>query len=380
MVEVPRGLDRGHGDEPDSRILERRNRLGEHLPDALVDPPHASAGRHQLALVVEGRRCCAHAREGRTPARRSSAPPRRGADRLRSTRASTQARVSRVRCQVSWWSTSAIEHPIRFASCCLDRAKVHALLLERARLAEMELEREDANEAGGHVRIPCRRRSSRLATVDEMMRGASRIAVVVLVACLGLVTGSVACGGATASADVGRTSATRLQSAPTRISPDLLPGWTLTASASVGRRSDEGLVALQQLATPLPRVVVVSLGTNDNPADVRGLHRNRPRDSQAGRTSSLHRLDDDLPPRRSGRLIRRVQPRPAQRGATLEHASRSSTGQRWWPGTPRSSAPIASTVSPRGTARGPRRPPASPSAARRSIGHPRTRERHHSPG
>jgi lysophospholipase L1-like esterase len=100
-----------------------------------------------------------------------------------------------------------------------------------------------------------------------MMRGASRIAVVLLVACLGLATGSVACGGATAPRTLVHVGDSLAVGTDPYL-PELLPGWTLTASASVGRRSDEGLVALQQLAAPLPRVLILSLGTNDNPADV----------------------------------------------------------------------------------------------------------------
>jgi len=49
---------------------------------------------------------------------------------------------------------------------------------------------------------------------------------------------------------------------------DLLPDWTIASSAVVGRRSDEGLQALKKRRGKLPRVLLVSLGTNDDPNNV----------------------------------------------------------------------------------------------------------------
>src|SRR5512133_1400936 len=43
MAQVRRGLDAGHGDEADPRVLQLADRFGEHLPDGLVDAPHAPA-------------------------------------------------------------------------------------------------------------------------------------------------------------------------------------------------------------------------------------------------------------------------------------------------------------------------------------------------
>jgi lysophospholipase L1-like esterase len=97
-----------------------------------------------------------------------------------------------------------------------------------------------------------------------MMRGTPRVAVVVLVVCVALAAGGVACGGSSAPrslVQVGDSLAIGTQS----YLPDLLPGWELSSAAAVGRRSDEGLPILQNLGPSLPRVVVVSLGTNDDP-------------------------------------------------------------------------------------------------------------------
>ena len=52
---------------------------------------------------------------------------------------------------------------------------------------------------------------------------------------------------------------------------ELLPDWTITSSAVVGRRSDEGLQALRKRRGKLPRVLLVSLGTNDDPENVQGF-------------------------------------------------------------------------------------------------------------
>lgn len=48
----------------------------------------------------------------------------------------------------------------------------------------------------------------------------------------------------------------------------LLPDWAILTSAVVGRRSDQGLVALKRRKGELPRVLLLSLGTNDDPNDV----------------------------------------------------------------------------------------------------------------
>ena len=47
-----------------------------------------------------------------------------------------------------------------------------------------------------------------------------------------------------------------------------LPGWSITQSASISRHTDEGPRAVRVLSSTLPRVLVISLGANDDPGAV----------------------------------------------------------------------------------------------------------------
>ncbi len=47
-----------------------------------------------------------------------------------------------------------------------------------------------------------------------------------------------------------------------------LPGWSITESASIGRHADEAPGAVRSLSSSLPRVLVISLGANDDPGAV----------------------------------------------------------------------------------------------------------------
>jgi lysophospholipase L1-like esterase len=47
-----------------------------------------------------------------------------------------------------------------------------------------------------------------------------------------------------------------------------LPGWSITESGRVGRHTGEGPDAVRSLSSSLPRVLVISLGTNDDPSAV----------------------------------------------------------------------------------------------------------------
>ena len=47
-----------------------------------------------------------------------------------------------------------------------------------------------------------------------------------------------------------------------------LPGWSIVESASISRHADEGPGAMSSLSSSLPRVLVISLGTNDDPSAV----------------------------------------------------------------------------------------------------------------
>jgi lysophospholipase L1-like esterase len=47
-----------------------------------------------------------------------------------------------------------------------------------------------------------------------------------------------------------------------------LPGWSITQSASINRHAEKGPEAVRSLSSSLPRVLVISLGTNDDPGAV----------------------------------------------------------------------------------------------------------------
>lgn len=50
--------------------------------------------------------------------------------------------------------------------------------------------------------------------------------------------------------------------------PSFLPGWSINESASISRHADEGPAAVRSLSSSLPRVLVISLGANDDPGAV----------------------------------------------------------------------------------------------------------------
>jgi lysophospholipase L1-like esterase len=52
-----------------------------------------------------------------------------------------------------------------------------------------------------------------------------------------------------------------------------LKSWKLTFDDVVGRSTDEGITALEQRASSLAPIIVVSLGTNDDQSDVEGFRR-----------------------------------------------------------------------------------------------------------
>jgi lysophospholipase L1-like esterase len=52
-----------------------------------------------------------------------------------------------------------------------------------------------------------------------------------------------------------------------------LPGWSVQSSTDVSRHAADAPTALRALGTSLPRVVVLSLGTNDDPGSVSAFSR-----------------------------------------------------------------------------------------------------------
>ena len=55
--------------------------------------------------------------------------------------------------------------------------------------------------------------------------------------------------------------------------PPELPGWRVRQSTAVSRHAYEGDDVMRRYGSRLPRVIHVSLGTNDDPGDVDGFHR-----------------------------------------------------------------------------------------------------------
>lgn len=50
--------------------------------------------------------------------------------------------------------------------------------------------------------------------------------------------------------------------------PLFLPGWSIRESAGINRHADEGPADVRSLSSSLPRVLVISLGANDDPGAV----------------------------------------------------------------------------------------------------------------
>jgi hypothetical protein len=114
VVEVARRLDRGHRDEADPRVLERGDRLREDLLHRFVDSTHPPAHRSPSSRWTSSR-SQGPSSNAWPESQRSASSRRRDASPASRV---TQASVSRERCHTSWWSTSAMEQPTRFASCC----------------------------------------------------------------------------------------------------------------------------------------------------------------------------------------------------------------------------------------------------------------------
>ena len=53
--------------------------------------------------------------------------------------------------------------------------------------------------------------------------------------------------------------------------PPELPGWRVRQSTAVSRHADEGADVMRRYGSRLPRVIHVSLGTNDDPGDTDGF-------------------------------------------------------------------------------------------------------------
>jgi len=157
----------------------------------------------------------------------------------------------------------------------LHRPQVHALLLQRVALREEELKRVDADETLRHGSIEAVVAVVRILFEPEGVRAAgrygdrmSRITVLALAAAaLALVVTLPTRAAAGAPRTVFHYGDSLTVGTGVYL-PSFLPGWSITESASISRHADEGPGAVRSLSASLPRVLVISLGTNDDPSAV----------------------------------------------------------------------------------------------------------------
>ena len=121
-----------------------------------------------------------------------------------------------------------------------------------------------------------------------------------------------------------------------------LPGWRIRASVDVSRHAPEGPAVMRRLGSRLPRVIVVSLGTNDDPRAL-GTFRRAIRTTMrvAGRRRCVVWANVVRPPVGGAGYggLNRVLAREARRRRNL----RISSGPGWRAPTAAGSAPTACT-------------------------------------
>jgi hypothetical protein len=95
------------------------------------------------------------------------------------------------------------------------------------------------------------------------------VCLTMLVVALGLAAGILAPSGGSATAPHAvHVDGDSLAYGTDLYLPHYLPGWTITQAVDVSRHAADGAAAIAVLGPALPRVVVVSLGTNDDPGAV----------------------------------------------------------------------------------------------------------------
>ncbi len=140
---------------------------------------------------------------------------------------------------------------------------------------EEELERVDADETAGHCSIEAVAGVVRIVFGDKGVRPKERYGDLVgrlTVLALSAATMSLAVVmPAPAAAGAPRTVlhyGDSLTVGTALYLSSYLPGWSIVESASISRHADEGPRAMHSLSSSLPRVLVISLGTNDDPGAV----------------------------------------------------------------------------------------------------------------
>ncbi len=158
---------------------------------------------------------------------------------------------------------------------CLHRPQMHALLLQRVARRKEELERVDADESRRHGPIEA------VAAVVRILFGhtgvreragygdlVGRLTVLALTAATMLLAVAMQAPAAAGAPRTVLNYGDSLTVGTGLYLSSFLPGWSITESANISRHADEGPGALKSLSASLPRVLVISLGTNDDPGEV----------------------------------------------------------------------------------------------------------------
>ena len=152
LPQVLRRLDAGDGHEPDPRVLQLQQGLGENLAERLVDSAHP-LGHTSTVAGDASRRCVTSSRStaAELPLARGQIALGVGEQALRLPRF---ARDDRDREPRALPDVVMVDLGDRCGEAVpqllLGRAHVHALLLQRVRLGEVQLGGEDPDPAGGH--------------------------------------------------------------------------------------------------------------------------------------------------------------------------------------------------------------------------------------
>ena len=157
----------------------------------------------------------------------------------------------------------------------LHRPQVHALLLQRVALRKEKLERVDTDEAFCHgsieavvavVRILCGREG--VSATERYGDPMNRLTVLALTAAALSLVVALPTSAASGAQQTVLHYGDSLTVGTGVYLPSFLPGWAITQSASISRHADEGPRAVRLLSSSLPRVLVISLGANDDPGAV----------------------------------------------------------------------------------------------------------------
>ena len=157
----------------------------------------------------------------------------------------------------------------------LHRPQVHPLLLQRMALRKEQLKRVDADEALCHGSIEAVAAVVRILFGEEGVAAAdryrdvmNRLAVSALTTAALLLVIALPARAAYGTPRTVLHYGDSLTVGTGAYLSSFLPGWSITQSAGISRHTDEGPRAISVLSSTLPRVLVISLGANDDPGAV----------------------------------------------------------------------------------------------------------------